>query len=93
MAIKTRTSGNVTILDVSGKITIDSGARELRAAVRGALDEGKTRLLLNMSGVTTVDSAGIGELVSSYSATGQRGGQLKLLSRPRSSWTSWRSRS
>ncbi len=82
MAIKTRTSGNVTILDVSGKITIGVGDVELREAVRGALDSGATNLLLNMRGVTTIDSSGIGELVSSYTTASNRGSKVKLVDVP-----------
>lgn len=79
MPAKTRTSGDVTIIDFSGKITIGIGDVELRDAVRGALDAGATKLLINMAGVTTVDSCGIGELVSSYTTSVHRGAKLKLI--------------
>jgi anti-anti-sigma factor len=55
------------------------GDIELREAVRGALDGGQKNLVLKLAGVTVMDSAGIGELVSSYTATAQRGGKLKLI--------------
>jgi anti-anti-sigma factor len=79
MAIQTRTSGNVTILDIKGRITTGVGDVELRNAVREALESGKTNLLINMSGVTMIDSSGMGELVSSYMTTNHRGGKLKLV--------------
>jgi anti-sigma B factor antagonist len=77
--IKERQNGDVTILDLSGKITIGEGSVQLREAVRGLLDNGKKKILLNLGDVSYVDSSGIGELVSSYTTTNNQGGQLKLL--------------
>ena len=51
----------------------------LRTAIRRLLEEGKKRILLNLAGISYVDSSGIGELVSSYTAINKEGGQLKLL--------------
>ena len=79
LAIKDRQVGEVTILDLSGKITIGEGSVQLREAVRKLLDDGKKKLLLNLGDVSYVDSSGIGELVSSYTTTNNNGGQLKLL--------------
>jgi anti-sigma B factor antagonist len=79
LSIKDRQAGDVTILDLSGKITIGEGSVQLREAVKRMLDEGKKKLLLNLGDVSYVDSSGIGELVSSYTTTGNQGGQLKLL--------------
>ena len=79
LQIKDRQAGDVTILDLSGKITIGEGSVQLREAVKRMLDEGKKKLLLNLGDVSYVDSSGIGELVSSYTTTGNNGGQLKLL--------------
>jgi anti-sigma B factor antagonist len=78
--INERQAGDVTVLDLSGKITIGEGSVALRTAIRRLLEEGKKRILLNLAGVSYVDSSGIGELVSSYTAIGkEEGGQLKLL--------------
>ena len=79
LSLKERQSGEVTILDLSGKITIGEGSVQLREAVRKLLDEGKKKVLLNLGDVSYVDSSGIGELVSSYTTTNNSGGQLKLL--------------
>ena len=79
LSIKDRQAGDVTILDLSGKITIGEGSVQLREAVRRILDEGRKKILLNLGDVSYVDSSGIGELVSSYTTTGNNGGQLKLL--------------
>ena len=77
--INERQAGDVTVLDMSGKITIGEGSVALRTAVRRLLEEGKKRILLNLAQVSYIDSSGIGELVSSYSATNKENGQLKLL--------------
>jgi anti-sigma B factor antagonist len=77
--IKERQAGDVTVLDMDGKITIGEGSVALRSAVRRLLEEGKKKILLNLAGVGYIDSSGIGELVSSYTAINKEQGQLKLL--------------
>lgn len=77
--ISERQAGDVTILDLDGKITIGEGSVALRNAIRRLLGEGKNKILLNLGGVGYVDSSGIGELVSSYTAVNKEGGKLKLL--------------
>jgi anti-sigma B factor antagonist len=79
ITINEREAGDVTILDLTGKITIGEGSVQLREAVRGLLERGKKKLLINLGGVDYVDSSGIGELVSCYTTTKNQGGQLKLL--------------
>jgi anti-sigma B factor antagonist len=78
--IRERQAGDVTVLDMDGRITIGEGSVALRSAVRRLLEEGKKNILLNLAGVGYIDSSGIGELVSSYTAINKEGGQLKLLS-------------
>ena len=77
--IRERQAGDVTVLDMDGKITIGEVSVTLRTSVRRLLEEGKKRILLNLAGVSYIDSSGIGELVSSYTATNKENGQLKLL--------------
>ena len=77
--IKERQAGDVTILDMDGKVTIGEGSVALRSAIRRLLEEGKKKILLNLAGVGYIDSSGIGELVSSYTAINKEQGQLKLL--------------
>jgi anti-sigma B factor antagonist len=77
--IKERQAGDVTILDMDGKVTIGEGSVALRTAIRRLLEESKKKILLNLSGVGYIDSSGIGELVSSYTAINKEQGQLKLL--------------
>ena len=78
-SISERTASDITILDLSGKITIGEGSVKLREKVRQLLNDGKKKILLNLGDVSYVDSSGIGELVSSYTTTRNQGGQLKLL--------------
>lgn len=82
MKATTRTSDGVEIISLQGKITIGSGDTQLREVITNAVNEGKNRILLDLSGVTTIDSSGIGELVGSYTTVTNRGGKLKLLHLP-----------
>jgi anti-sigma B factor antagonist len=77
--ISERQAGDVTVLDLAGKVTIGEGSVALRSAIRRLLGEGKNKILLNLGGVGYIDSSGIGELVSSYTAVNKEGGVLKLL--------------
>jgi anti-sigma B factor antagonist len=77
--ISERQAGDVTILDLSGKVTIGEGSVALRGAIRRLLGEGKNKILLNLGSVGYIDSSGIGELVSSFTAVNKEGGSLKLL--------------
>ena len=75
LTIAQRQAGDVTIVDLSGKITIGEGSVLLRESIRKMLEEGKKKILLNLGDVSYVDSSGIGELVSSYTTTSNQGGQ------------------
>ena len=77
--ISERQAGDVTILDMSGKVTIGEGSVALRNTIRRLLGEGKKSILLNLSDVGYIDSSGIGELVSSFTAVNKESGSLKLL--------------
>jgi anti-sigma B factor antagonist len=77
--ISERRVGDLTILDMDGKITIGEGSVALRTAIRRLLEEGKKKILLNLARVGYIDSSGIGELVSSYTAINKESGELKLL--------------
>jgi anti-sigma B factor antagonist len=80
MQISERKIGDVTIVDVSGKITLgEGGDAALKDSLRGLIDRGQTKLLLNMADVSYIDSAGLGEIVQSYATVNKNGGSLKLL--------------
>ncbi len=79
MTIDTRSVNGVTVLDLHGKVTIGEGSREVRETIRELLENGNKNILMNLGDVSYVDSAGIGELVSSYTTVTNQGGQFKLL--------------
>jgi len=79
MNVKIRHVEGVTVLDLSGKITLGDGSIALREAVRDALSAGSKKILINLADVNYIDSAGLGELVGSYTSVKNAGGELKLL--------------
>lgn len=79
MKITTRTVGDVTILDCSGKITLGEGTMAVRNTVREVLKNGGRKIILNLGDVNYIDSSGIGELVSTYTSVTNQGGKLILL--------------
>ncbi|MDE3178687.1 MAG: STAS domain-containing protein [Acidobacteriota bacterium] len=80
MKAKTRRVDSVTVVDISGRITLGDDLGELRQLIRSLLDQGQKNILLNLADVTYIDSSGIGELVSGFTAASNKGGSLKLLS-------------
>lgn len=83
LEIRERNFDDVTILDLVGKITIGDGSLQMRDAVNRLLDAGRKKIILNLEGVTYMDSSGIGELVSRHTTTKNQGGKLKLLKLPK----------
>ncbi len=79
MKVKTRSVDGVSILDLSGRITMGDGTVTLRDAVKDAVSKGNLKVLLNLADVDYIDSSGIGELVSAYTSVKNAGGELKLL--------------
>ena len=82
MKIDKQVKNGVTILDLEGKITIGKGDVALREAVQQALAEGSTKILIHLEKVSTIDSSGVGELVSAFTTVTNRGGKLKLVNLP-----------
>jgi len=80
MQLSERRIGDVVVVDVSGKITLGDGSDQaLKDKMRSLVQQGHTRLLLNLGDVSYVDSAGLGEIVQSYATVNKNGGALKLL--------------
>jgi anti-sigma B factor antagonist len=79
MKLTIRQVDGVTILDLSGRITLGEGSVQLRDAIRDLLSKGQKHILLNLADVNYIDSSGIGELVSAYTTVRNQGGELKLL--------------
>lgn len=82
LTISQRHVGSITIVDLNGKITIGQGSAQFREAIRQLIEQEKPRLVLNFAGVNYVDSSGVGELVSAYTAINKQNGQLRLLHVP-----------
>ena len=79
MKVSSRQVNGVTIVDLSGRITLGEGSVILRDTVRDLVGKGQKQILLNLGDVTYIDSSGIGELVSAYTSVSKQGGELKLL--------------
>ncbi len=79
MQIEERPSGDVMILDVKGKLTIGDGDELLKDKINSLIQQGHRKLILNLEGVPYVDSAGLGEIVRTYTTVSRQGGNMKLL--------------
>jgi len=79
MEIVERTVNDVTVLDLKGKMTLGEGDELLKDKINSLLAAGKKKLLLNLESVPYIDSAGLGEIVRTYTTVSRQGGSLKLL--------------
>jgi anti-sigma B factor antagonist len=79
MQIDERVVGDVTILDLKGKLTLNEGDALLKDKVNSLILEGQKKLVINLEGVPYIDSAGLGEIVRTYTTVSRQGGRLKLL--------------
>jgi anti-sigma B factor antagonist len=79
MTLSERTVGDVTIVDVDGRLVVGEGDRMLRDHLTALMHRGRNRILLNLQGVTAIDSGGVGVLVWKYVTITRQGGELKLV--------------
>jgi anti-sigma B factor antagonist len=79
MQIAERSAGNVKVLDLTGQITFTQGDQLLKDKIHSLVHQGHKNILVNMGGVTHVDSAGLGELVGAYTTVTKAGGTMKLV--------------
>ena len=79
MEIQERTIEGVVVLDLTGKLTIGEGDELLKERISNLVQQGHRNLLLNLEGVPYIDSAGLGEIVRTYTTVSRQGGQLKLV--------------
>jgi anti-sigma B factor antagonist len=79
MQIDERIVGDVTVLDLKGKMTLGEGDELLKDKINSLVSQGHKKLLLNLEGVPYIDSAGLGEIVRTYTTVSRQGGKLKLL--------------
>jgi anti-sigma B factor antagonist len=79
MVIEERIIGDVTVLDLKGKMTLGEGDELLKDKINSLIHQGQKKLLLNLEGVPYIDSAGLGEIVRTYTTVSRQGGNLKLV--------------
>lgn len=77
--LNTRQVGDISVVDISGRITLGEGSSALRDCLRDLMAQNNKKILLNLSEVSYIDSSGIGELVSGFTTVANSGGTLKLL--------------
>jgi len=77
--INERRVGDVTVLDMKGRVRLGGGNISLHKAIRCLVEEGKMQILLNLASVTHIDSSGLGELISSHITVSAKGGEIKLV--------------
>lgn len=79
MTIEERPTGNVMILDLKGKLTIGDGDELLKDKINSLVQQGHTKLILNLAEVPYIDSGGLGQVVRTYTTVKQHNGSLKLM--------------
>ena len=79
LTIASREVNGVTVLDLSGRITLGEGSVQLRDAIRGLISKGQKNILLNLADVNYIDSSGLGELVSAFTTAKNQQADVKLL--------------
>jgi anti-sigma B factor antagonist len=79
MQIDERAVGDVVVLDLKGKITLGKGDELLKDKVNSLVNQGHRKILLNLAEVPYIDSAGLGEIVRTFTTVSRQGGNLKLL--------------
>ena len=79
MQIEERAVGDVVVLDLKGKITLGEGDELLKDKVNSLVNQGQKKIVLNLADVPYIDSAGLGEVVRTYTTVSRQGGSLKLL--------------
>ena len=79
MQIEERAVGDVVVLDLKGKVTLGEGDELLKDKVNSLVNQGKKKIVLNLAEVPYIDSAGLGEIVRTYTTVSRQGGSLKLL--------------
>ena len=79
MQISERNNGGVVVLDLKGKITLGEGDELLKDKVNSLVNQGHKKIILNLADVPYIDSAGLGEVVRTYTTVSRQGGSLKLL--------------
>ena len=82
MKVEERLVGDVSVLDVRGRLTMNDGHGQIRAAVDRLIGRGLVRVVLNLKGLQYLDSACLGEIINAHIALSRKGGRLKMLDVP-----------
>jgi|SRR4029453_17904425 anti-sigma B factor antagonist len=82
MEIRERQSGDCTILELTGRLTVNDQPGLLRETVTDAVGRGARQVLIDLSGVRYIDSTRLGELISAHITVSRQGGRLKLVGTP-----------
>ena len=82
MQIEERNVGDVKVLDLKGKITLGEGDELLKDKVNSLVNQGNRKIVLNLAEVPYIDSAGLGEIVRTYTTVSRQGGKLRLVGTP-----------
>ena len=80
MQIEERIVGDVVVLDLKGKVTLGGGDELLKDKINSLVNQGRRKVVLNLAAVPYIDSAGLGEIVRTYTTVSRQGGSLKLMS-------------
>jgi anti-sigma B factor antagonist len=79
MQIEERPTGDVIVLDLKGKMTLGEGDELLKDKINSLVHQGRRKVVLNLGGVPYIDSAGLGEIVRTYTTISRQWGSMKLL--------------
>src|SRR5258706_16426722 len=79
MQIEERPTGDIVVLDLKGKMTLGEGDELLKDKINSLVHQGRRKVVLNLEGVPYIDSAGLGEIVRTYTTISRQGGSMKLL--------------
>ncbi len=79
MQIVERNNGEIVVLDLKGRMTLGEGDELLKDKINSLINQGHRKIVLNLADVPYVDSAGLGEIVRTYTTVSRQGGSLKLL--------------
>ena len=79
LSIDEREAGDVTVLTLTGQLVLDDGDLVFRRCIHDLVDRGRVKVVVNLAGVTYIDSAGVGMVVAKMKTLRGRGGDMKLL--------------
>lgn len=79
MKVRERRAGDVTLLELEGRLVLDEGSDLLRERIRELADQGRAKILLDLGGITYIDSCGVGVLLANFVSVRRQGGDLRLL--------------